>query len=97
MEDGIRWEDPRAELCGERGGEGMFPHLYKTYAGEEDGREGEREGDREFEMDLTLGKEVEGVAVWVRDMSVAGDGDGDGMKGWGEAVRRAEEAGWLVY
>ncbi|KAG6857171.1 hypothetical protein H0H87_008236 [Tephrocybe sp. NHM501043] len=24
----IRWEDPRAEVCGPRGGEGMFPHLY---------------------------------------------------------------------
>ena len=24
----IRWEDPKAEVCGARGGEGMFPHLY---------------------------------------------------------------------
>ncbi|TFY67922.1 hypothetical protein EVJ58_g1330 [Rhodofomes roseus] len=24
----IRWEDPKAEVCGPRGGEGMFPHLY---------------------------------------------------------------------
>ncbi|KZT23143.1 hypothetical protein NEOLEDRAFT_1137020 [Neolentinus lepideus HHB14362 ss-1] len=24
----IRWEDPKAENCGPRGGEGMFPHLY---------------------------------------------------------------------
>ena len=24
----IRWEDPKAEACGPRGGEGMFPHLY---------------------------------------------------------------------
>ncbi|OCB89474.1 hypothetical protein A7U60_g3364 [Sanghuangporus baumii] len=24
----IRWEDPKAEVCGPRGDEGMFPHLY---------------------------------------------------------------------
>ncbi|KAG6849967.1 hypothetical protein H0H93_003156 [Arthromyces matolae] len=24
----IRWEDPKAEVCGPRGGEGLFPHLY---------------------------------------------------------------------
>ncbi|KAE9398053.1 hypothetical protein BT96DRAFT_1020390 [Gymnopus androsaceus JB14] len=24
----LRWEDPKAEVCGPRGGEGMFPHLY---------------------------------------------------------------------
>ncbi|TFY71408.1 hypothetical protein EVG20_g1616 [Dentipellis fragilis] len=24
----IKWEDPKAEVCGPRGGEGMFPHLY---------------------------------------------------------------------
>ncbi|EPT05006.1 hypothetical protein FOMPIDRAFT_1045674 [Fomitopsis schrenkii] len=24
----VRWEDPKAEACGPRGGEGMFPHLY---------------------------------------------------------------------
>ncbi|KAH9935523.1 uncharacterized protein B0H18DRAFT_976094 [Fomitopsis serialis] len=24
----VRWEDPTAEVCGPRGGEGMFPHLY---------------------------------------------------------------------
>jgi uncharacterized protein (DUF952 family) len=24
----IRWEDPKAEVCGPRGGEGMFPHMY---------------------------------------------------------------------
>ncbi|KZT10947.1 uncharacterized protein LAESUDRAFT_672550 [Laetiporus sulphureus 93-53] len=28
LEDKIRWEDPKAEVCGPRGGEGMFPHLY---------------------------------------------------------------------
>jgi len=24
----IKWEDAKAEVCGPRGGEGMFPHLY---------------------------------------------------------------------
>ncbi|KAI0797034.1 hypothetical protein C8Q75DRAFT_862767 [Abortiporus biennis] len=24
----IKWEDPKAEVCGPRGGEGLFPHLY---------------------------------------------------------------------
>nr|KJA26632.1 hypothetical protein HYPSUDRAFT_36352 [Hypholoma sublateritium FD-334 SS-4] len=28
LESQIRWEDPKAEVCGPRGGEGMFPHLY---------------------------------------------------------------------
>ncbi|KAI0930493.1 hypothetical protein AcV5_007184 [Taiwanofungus camphoratus] len=28
LEPKIRWEDPKAEVCGPRGGEGMFPHLY---------------------------------------------------------------------
>ncbi|KAF5390131.1 hypothetical protein D9757_003788 [Collybiopsis confluens] len=30
LEEGkvIKWEDPKAEVCGPRGGEGMFPHLY---------------------------------------------------------------------
>lgn len=28
FEPQIRWEDPKAEVCGSRGGEGMFPHLY---------------------------------------------------------------------
>ena len=28
VEKDIRWEDPMAEVCGDRGGEGMFPHLY---------------------------------------------------------------------
>ncbi|KAJ7047499.1 hypothetical protein C8F04DRAFT_1059075 [Mycena alexandri] len=26
--DNIKWEDPKAEVCGERGSEGFFPHLY---------------------------------------------------------------------
>lgn len=28
VEKNIRWEDPKGEVCGPRGGEGMFPHLY---------------------------------------------------------------------
>lgn len=28
LDDKIRWEDPKAEVCGPRGGEGMFPHIY---------------------------------------------------------------------
>jgi len=28
VEKDIKWEDPKAEVCGPRGGEGMFPHLY---------------------------------------------------------------------
>ncbi|KAF8517740.1 hypothetical protein BU17DRAFT_49413 [Hysterangium stoloniferum] len=28
IEKNIKWEDPKAEVCGNRGGEGMFPHLY---------------------------------------------------------------------
>ena len=28
IEKNIRWEDPKAEVCGPRAGEGMFPHLY---------------------------------------------------------------------
>lgn len=51
----IRWEDPKAEVCGERGGEGMFPHLY----------------DCEEGLGLQLGaREVESVAVWEREIGV---------------------------
>ncbi|THH14877.1 hypothetical protein EUX98_g9548 [Antrodiella citrinella] len=28
VEKDVKWEDPKAEVCGPRGGEGMFPHLY---------------------------------------------------------------------
>ena len=28
IEKDIRWESPNGDVCGERGGEGMFPHLY---------------------------------------------------------------------
>jgi len=28
VEELIRWEDPKGEVCGPRGGEGLFPHLY---------------------------------------------------------------------
>ena len=28
IEKDIKWEDPKAEVCGPRAGEGMFPHLY---------------------------------------------------------------------
>ncbi|KAF8211264.1 hypothetical protein K438DRAFT_1806995 [Mycena galopus ATCC 62051] len=28
VEKDIKWESPNAEVCGERGGEGFFPHLY---------------------------------------------------------------------
>ncbi|KAJ7507679.1 hypothetical protein B0H11DRAFT_1968085 [Mycena galericulata] len=28
VEKDIKWEDPDAKVCGERGGEGFFPHLY---------------------------------------------------------------------
>ncbi|KAH8693790.1 hypothetical protein BGW36DRAFT_383715 [Talaromyces proteolyticus] len=28
VEKDIRWESPDATVCGPRGGEGMFPHLY---------------------------------------------------------------------
>ncbi|KIK36649.1 hypothetical protein CY34DRAFT_94027 [Suillus luteus UH-Slu-Lm8-n1] len=31
LEKHIRWEDPKAEVCGPRGGEGMFPHLYNEF------------------------------------------------------------------
>lgn len=52
----VRWEDPNAEVCGERGGEGMFPHFYKY----------EEEGEG-----LGLGKEeVESVEVWEREVGV---------------------------
>lgn len=28
LESLIRWEDPKGEVCGDRPGEGLFPHLY---------------------------------------------------------------------
>ncbi|KAG1883343.1 hypothetical protein F4604DRAFT_1737664, partial [Suillus subluteus] len=31
VEKNIKWEDPKAEVGGPRGGEGMFPHLYNKF------------------------------------------------------------------
>jgi uncharacterized protein (DUF952 family) len=31
VEESIKWEDPKAEVCGPRGGEGVFPHLYNGF------------------------------------------------------------------
>lgn len=31
VEKHIKWEDPKAEVCGPRGGEGVFPHLYNEF------------------------------------------------------------------
>ncbi|CCM01135.1 uncharacterized protein FIBRA_03183 [Fibroporia radiculosa] len=31
IESNIKWEDPRGEAAGPRGGEGMFPHLYNDF------------------------------------------------------------------
>ena len=31
IEKDIKWEDPKAEVCGPRAGEGMFPHLYNGF------------------------------------------------------------------
>lgn len=31
VDESIKWEDPKAEVCGPRGGEGMFPHLYNGF------------------------------------------------------------------
>ena len=31
VEKDIKWEDPKAEVCGPRAGEGMFPHLYNGF------------------------------------------------------------------
>lgn len=69
-------------MCGERGGEGMFPHLYKY----------EEEG-----TGLGLGaEEVESVMVWEREMSgEEGVGVEDGKNEWARALKVAE--GWLVY
>jgi len=31
IDENVKWEDPKAEVCGPRGGEGMFPHLYNEF------------------------------------------------------------------
>src|SRR4051794_33091836 len=33
VEENIRWEDPTGHVCGDRSGEGMFPHLYNVLVG----------------------------------------------------------------
>ncbi|KAJ7179254.1 hypothetical protein C8R46DRAFT_1073131 [Mycena filopes] len=33
-QDRIKWEDPKAEVCGERGADGFFPHLYNGRLGQ---------------------------------------------------------------
>lgn len=106
----IRWEDPKAEICGPRGGEGMFPHLYKyveegpPHSELELGRE-EVESVMVLERDvISVNREVEGNGEGKGDGEGSGGGRGeveaeveveDGMRGWARALRGAE--GWLVY
>ncbi|KAF9237214.1 hypothetical protein BU15DRAFT_48983 [Melanogaster broomeanus] len=51
----IRWEDPQATVCGPRGGEGMFPHLYT---------EGLRFGSGEVESVRVLERGGDAEAGW---------------------------------
>jgi len=50
----VKWEDPKAEVCGPRGGEGMFPHLYNDL----------KLGRNEVEGVLVLEKNGEGNRGW---------------------------------
>jgi len=66
VEANIRWESPDAKVCGPRGGEGMFPHLYN---------EGPRLGRDEVESVATWEKTHDGES-W----DVALDSDDDDRK-----------------
>ncbi|KAF9219690.1 hypothetical protein BS17DRAFT_381719 [Gyrodon lividus] len=57
VEGAIKWEDPKAEVCGPRGGEGMFPHLYN----------GLRLGKKEVESVRMLENRVGGWEVAIEE------------------------------
>jgi len=59
----IRWEDVRMEVCGPRGGEGLFPHLYNGLKLGKDEVESVRELENSGGWDSAL-KEVEDWLVY---------------------------------
>lgn len=59
VEADIKWEDPKAEVCGPRGGEGMFPHLYN----------GLRLGKGEVESVRVLENKEGGWAIAIEDVA----------------------------
>lgn len=67
LDSQIRWEDPKAEVCGDRGGEGMFPHLYNGL------RLGKEEVDTVVCWDRTVGGEA--LRSWEE---IVREGESDG-------------------
>jgi uncharacterized protein (DUF952 family) len=71
MQKHIRWEDPKGEVCGDRPGEGLFPHLYNGLRlGKEEvesvvcwEREGAQEGRKAWE-ELVKRAEQDGWLVY---------------------------------
>jgi len=59
----IKWEDVKLEVCGPRGGEGMFPHLYNGLKLGKDEVEGVRVLESSQGWDAAL-KEVEDWLVY---------------------------------
>ncbi|KAJ7699948.1 hypothetical protein B0H17DRAFT_925709 [Mycena rosella] len=50
VEKDVKWWDPNAEVCGPRGSEGMFPHLYN----------GGRLGSAEIESSVAVWEQTDG-------------------------------------
>ena len=65
VEKDIKWEDPDAKVCGPRGGEGMFPHLYN----------GLKLGKDEVESVRILHRQTEGGQAEGWDVALQGAKD----------------------
>lgn len=59
VEKHIKWEDPKGEVCGPRGGEGMFPHIYNGFKLGKDEIESVQVWERKGEWDDALEKAQE--------------------------------------
>lgn len=83
VEQDIKWEDPKAEVCGPRGGEGVFPVRYVMIAVWRIW--GTHKIEQHLYNGLKLGKdEIDSVVVLEKNDS-----------GWDEALKKAQE--WLIY
>jgi uncharacterized protein (DUF952 family) len=63
LEKMIKWEDPKGEVCGPRGGEGLFPHLYNGMKLGKEEVESVRVVENSGGWDAAL-KEVEGWLIY---------------------------------
>lgn len=84
----IRWEDPRAEVCGPRGGEGMFPVYARFFSVDVGEADRDRYGQHLYNGSKLGKDEIE--SVYALEKTSDADGTGD----WDKVLRQAHS--WLV-